>query len=172
METYSGTASRSDQRLVDAVTSMHTDWVSFSFDVSKAFAKGMTFEEIAEETGAPQRKVEFQLTGEDLEILRTIPEFADYDPQAEVLAMDKPIYGLKDAPRAWRRKLDRVLRAWKPGAGYGPLVPLKAAPELYVAHKIHKNGDISKGPNVIERAIMSDTLQSEMPDNERAQTDN
>ena len=72
LETYSGTASRSDQRLVDAVTSMHTDWVSFSFDVSKAFAKGMTFEEIAEETGAPQRKVEFQLTGEDLEILRTI----------------------------------------------------------------------------------------------------
>ena len=178
LETYAGTASRSDQRLVDAITTMDSDWVCFSIDVSKAFAKGMTFSEIANETGEPQRKVEFQLSGEDLEILKTLEGFKDYDPSREVLAMEKPIYGLKDAPRAWRRKLDRILQSWDAGGACGPLKPLKAAPEIYVAHKTAKQhvtrtlpsreAAVHQTPNAIEQAVLAEAIQSEQPLGDRA----
>lgn len=35
---------------------------------------------------------------------------ASYDENKEVLKMRKPVYGLKDAPRAWKTRLDAVLR--------------------------------------------------------------
>ena len=125
LETYAGTASRSDQRLVDSICALNPEWQCFSLDVSKAFAKGMTFAELSELTGTPQRHVEFQLAGEDLEILRSLPGFETYNETREVLAMEKPIYGLKDAPRAWRRKLDKALRSWKYSDEYTTLQPLK-----------------------------------------------
>ena len=135
--TYSGTASRQDQRLVDSISVLDPEWEVFSMDVGKAFAKGMTFAELSEMTGKPMRNVEFHLSGEDLEILRSIPGFEDYNPNLEVLEMIKPIYGLKDAPRAWRIKLDRVLRSWQLKGSSG-LKPLKAAPEIYVAHSMEE----------------------------------
>ena len=121
LETFAGTASRSDQRVVDSVSALEPDWVSFSIDVSQAFAKGMSFDELAEEKGEPARQVEFQLAGADLDILRKIPGFSDYDPAHEVLEMTKPTYGPKDAPRAWRRKLHKVLTSWKPPGRLGRL---------------------------------------------------
>ena len=68
LETYSGTASMQDQRLVDSVSVLDPEFEIFSMDVGKAFAKGMTFAELSELTGQPMRHVEFQLIGEDLEI--------------------------------------------------------------------------------------------------------
>ena len=38
-----------------------------------------------------------------------MPEFKDFDPATETLSMVKPIYGLKDAPRAWQQKLNSIL---------------------------------------------------------------
>ena len=73
--------------------------------ISAAFAKGMTFEELSQLTGEPLREVQFELDAEDVAIVRSIPGFKDFDPVSEVLAMTKAIYGLKDAPRAWRKKL-------------------------------------------------------------------
>ncbi len=46
------------------------------------------------------------------ELLRKIKGFEDFHPARETLEMIKPIYGLKDAPRAWRRKLHQVLTDW------------------------------------------------------------
>ena len=43
LETYAGTASRAGQRMVNSACAQHDDFVLFSFDVSAAFAKGMTF---------------------------------------------------------------------------------------------------------------------------------
>ena len=43
-------------------------------------------------------------------------------------------YGLKDAPRAWGRKLDLVLRSWEPPVSSARLKPLMAAPDVYMAH--------------------------------------
>ena len=47
----------------------------------------------------------------DITILRKIKGFENYNPNTNTLNMKKPIYGLKDAPRAWRKKLHQVLQA-------------------------------------------------------------
>ena len=58
------------------------------------------------------RKVEFDVPNVDIECLRQLLVFKDFDPVKEALTMLKPIYGLKDAPRAWRNKLHQVLVQW------------------------------------------------------------
>ena len=108
-ETYAGTASSAGQRAVNSVAAHHDDWVMFSYDVFKRFAKGMTFKDIAELTGAPLRAVEFDLAPEDVALLRLTPGFEDFDPKRETISMVKPIYGVNDAPRAWRKRLHQVL---------------------------------------------------------------
>ena len=109
LDTFAGTASRWAQRLVNSVAATEKDFVLFSLDVSKAFAKGMTFKELFELTGQPLREVQFVLQPKDIAHLRKIPGFENFDGNKEVLTMVKPIYGLKDAPRAWRKKLHAVL---------------------------------------------------------------
>ena len=44
------------------------------------------------------RDVEFDVPRADFECLRQLPEFKDYDPNAETFAMLTPIYALKGAP--------------------------------------------------------------------------
>ena len=61
-------------------------------------------------------------------MLRTIEGYESFNPQNEVLDAVKPIYGLKDAPRAWRKRLHQVLCSFK----YCQLV---GEPELYVQHE-------------------------------------
>ena len=70
LNTYAGTASRWGQRIVNAVTAQEEEWVLFSFDVSLAFAKGLSFEELAELTGEPLRVVQFEVSHADAQILR------------------------------------------------------------------------------------------------------
>ena len=107
----------------------HDDFVLFSVDVSQAFAKGMTFKELsAPTTGLELREVQFDIPHNDLEILRQILAFKGYDPLQECLNMIKPVYGLKDAPRAWRKKLHQVLIAWM------SCRQLDAEPELHCVH--------------------------------------
>ena len=127
LETFAGTASRWGQRFVNSAACLVDDMVLFSFDVSAAFAKGMTFKELSELTGDPLRCVQFELAAEDVLLLRRIPGFENFDPHKEVLNMVKPIYGLKDAPRAWRKKLHKIL------VEFG-LTQMFADGQLYVSH--------------------------------------
>ena len=46
-DTYAGTISRSGQRVVNVVAAENSEFTLVSFDVSRAFAKGMTFEELS-----------------------------------------------------------------------------------------------------------------------------
>ena len=135
LETFAGTASRVGQRLVNSIGAQYDDFVLFSFDVSQAFAKGMPFEELSKITGEPLRAVEFDLRGEDVDFLRLIPGFEDFNPSLETLEMIKPIYGLKDAPRAWRKRLHQAMTK-------GRLKQLHAEPEIYTRHtyKALENG--------------------------------
>ena len=87
LEKYAGTTLRSGQRLVNVVVAL------FSLDVPQAFAKGMTFKGIAALTGTALREVQFDIPRADLDMI-------------------KPIYGFKDAPRAWRKKMHQVFAAW------------------------------------------------------------
>ena len=128
LETFAGTASRAGQRAVNSIAAQDPDMILFSFDVSQAFAKGLTFEELAQLTGTPLRQVEFDLQAGDVELLRKLPGFEDFDPKTETLRMLKPIYGLKDAPRAWRKRLHQCL------VDFG-LVQTLAEAELYVSHE-------------------------------------
>ena len=61
------------------------------------------------------------------ELLKKIPGFEEYNPMLEVLAMIKSNYGLKDAPRAWRKKLHEVLTAWG-------TYPSLSDPQVYMSH--------------------------------------
>ena len=109
LETFAGTATRWSQRVINSVAATEDNHTLFSLDVSKAFAKGMTFEELSRLSGQPLRTVQFELAAADIPLLKRIPGFEDFDPNREVLTMFKPIYGLKDAPRAWSKKLHEVL---------------------------------------------------------------
>ena len=66
--------------------------------------------------------------------------------------MLKPIYGLKDAPRAWRTKLHQVLIQWL------SCRQLYSGPELYC---VHRDDDV-KGGNVHERAQQHNEKQREI----------
>ena len=127
IDMLAGTASRKGQCVVNSMVARNEDCVLFSSDVSQAFAKGMTFEEYARVTGTQLRAVEFEVTAEDAELIRKLPGFETFNHFTEVLMMLKAIYGLKDAPRAWRLRLHEVLSEWN-------LVQLSAEPEIYVNH--------------------------------------
>ena len=76
-----GTATRCGQRLVNSVVAQHSDWIRFSIDVSKAIAKGMTSEELAQLTGEPLRHVEVDLAPEDIVLLKQLPGYETFDPR-------------------------------------------------------------------------------------------
>ncbi|CAK0808244.1 unnamed protein product, partial [Prorocentrum cordatum] len=124
---FAGTATRWGQRVVNAITAQQDDWALFSFDVSAAFAKGLTFQELSELTGEPLRVVQFELHPDDIKLLRETPGYEDFNPSTEVIQMVKAVYGLKDAPRAWRKKLHLILESFG-------LEALYADPQLYVLH--------------------------------------
>ncbi len=69
---------------------------------------GMTFQELLEAL-IPVRTVQFKLAPADVTMLRIFPGFEEFDPKTEVLDMLQAIYGMKDAPRAWKKKLHLVL---------------------------------------------------------------
>ena len=51
LDTFSGTAKRTNQRLLASEVAGQTDWVIASLDVDKAFLKCLTYKELAEATG-------------------------------------------------------------------------------------------------------------------------
>ena len=111
--TYSGTAAKWSQRLINAHAAQFEHQL-FSMDISAAFLKGMTYEKIAEITGEPLRSVQFDFPRQDAWILQQLPGMKDFDYHTEVLDLVKALWGLKDAPRAFGLKLAETLR----GNGY------------------------------------------------------
>ena len=109
VKTYSGTATKWAQRAINAHAAQ-TGYTLFSMDISAAFLKGLTFEEIAKETGDPLRKVQFDFPQKDAWLLRKLPGMEDYDNTVEILDLIKAMWGLKDAPRAFGMRLCRTLR--------------------------------------------------------------
>lgn len=99
-DTYAGATLRSGQRLVNVVAAENTDLVLSSFDVSRASVKGMVFEEFSALTGTDIREAQFDAPTSDLGCFRQIRGVDDFNPGVETLGVLKPIYGLKDAPRA------------------------------------------------------------------------
>ena len=83
-------------------------WPLCALDVKKAFLQGVSYEELAAETGEVQREVNFELPASTAAVLQQVPGYEDFDHRLEVLHCDKPGTGLRDAPRAFSRKLRKV----------------------------------------------------------------
>ena len=91
--------------VVNVVVAEDQGLILFSFDVSQAFAKGLSFKELSKLTGTGCRAVKFDVPKQDLGCLKQINGFETFNPLIAILAVIKPMYGFKDAPRAWRKKL-------------------------------------------------------------------
>ena len=131
LETYAGTARRASQRLVASETACHPEWISATIDVEKAFLQGLSYQELAEATGEPERNVSFTLPKgqfDSAKEIRKLPGFEQYDPRIHCLKCTRPGTGTKDAPRAFSLKLGKVT------AGVG-LKPVTFDPELEVRHE-------------------------------------
>ena len=85
-------------------TAVQNQWPMASLDVSEAFLKGLTCDEIQERRGGPKRRVSLilprvkqgELSG--VELLRTIKGYEDFNEATEVLEMLQGGFGLIDAP--------------------------------------------------------------------------
>ena len=116
LDRFSGTSTRWGQRAVVA-TAVQRQWPMASLDVSEAFLKGFTFEEIQERRGGPKRRVSLILprvkAGEPsgVAILRTIKGYEDFNEMTEVLEMLKGGFGLIDAPNLFTSRVDEILVA-------------------------------------------------------------
>ena len=72
--------------------------------------RGMSFEEIAKETGQPLREVCMDLPADVYTLLHEYPKFKGCDKLIHFLRLLKGAYGLKDAPKLWRRRLEKALK--------------------------------------------------------------
>ena len=128
---FAGTTSRWGQRAVLIIATQY-NWPLVSADVSEAFLRGLSFEELASEDGSkPLREVQLLLPPGAAELLRSLDGMSDFDERSECLRMLKPGFGLKDAPRLWNLALQRVLRL----IGLGST---KADRQLFVKHDSNK----------------------------------
>eukprot|EP00975_Prorocentrum_lima_P043677 9163458-Prorocentrum_lima.AAC.1 len=84
IKTYSGAAAKWAQHAVNAYAAQK-NYTLFSMDISAAFLKGMTFQEIASETGENLRSVKFNFPPADFWTLRKLPGMEDYDNSVEIL---------------------------------------------------------------------------------------
>ena len=116
VDRYSGTSSRWGQRAVVA-TAVQMNWELASLDISQAFLKGLTFDEIQEIRGGPKREVSMQLPRgkpglepSGASVLRNLKGFEDFNDALEVLEMIKGGFGLVDAPNLFTTRVDHVLK--------------------------------------------------------------
>ena len=106
---YASTASRWSQRLVVRIAVQH-GWQLWVSDISTAFLRGMTFQELSELTQSEIRDVAFTPPKGWEKYFTELPGMSQYNFSTEALKLLKAVYGLRDAPRAWRIRLDRELR--------------------------------------------------------------
>ena len=128
LQTYAGTTTRWGQRVVTAIAAQK-GWPIVIADVGCAFLRGLTFKELSELQGTPIRVVCMELPADSVALLRTIPGFETFSLAVEVLELDKPGFGLKDAPHAWGVRFDKHMHD-KQG-----LRPTHADSKLYLGHE-------------------------------------
>jgi hypothetical protein len=132
LSTFAGTTTRWGQRLVNQIAAQRK-WRLFSADISQAFLRGLTFEQVAAMDGEVKRRVQFTMPPGSIPVLRQLEGYEDFNPLVEVLLLLRCGFGLKDAPRLWQIMLKKVLER----TGGKPLI---SDPQLYVYHD--KNGEL------------------------------
>ena len=77
LDTFSGTAKRTSQRILASEAACHPEFITASLDIDKAFLKGFTYKELAEATGEKERVVCFRLPPGRATFLRQFPGSED-----------------------------------------------------------------------------------------------
>ena len=116
LDRYSGTSTRWGQRAVVA-TAVQSKWPLASLDISQAFLKGLTFDEVQKVKGGPKRVVSMCLprARRDIEpsgsaLIRQLKGYEDFNDSLEVLEMLKGGFGLVDAPNLFTCRVDQVFK--------------------------------------------------------------
>ena len=116
VDRYSGTSSRWGQRAVVA-TAIQSGWPLASLDISMAFLKGLSFDEIQSIRGGPKRTVCMQLPRGRLglepsgvSLLRSVKGYENFNDALEVLEMVKGGFGLVDAPNLFTTRVDNIFK--------------------------------------------------------------
>ena len=117
MSAFGGTASRAAQRLLTSEAVLR-GWGVVSADVPKAFSQGISYADLAAQTGEPLREFSFPVPPAMAADLRKIPGLETFDERKEVLRCTKPGTGLRDALKCFSLKLRRVT---VDEAGFTPL---------------------------------------------------
>ena len=140
LDRYSGTSTRWGQRAVVA-TAAQSGWPMASMDISQAFLKGLTFDEVQKIKGGPKRVVSMSLprARRDIEpsgsaLIRQLDGFKDFNDATEVLEMLKGGFGLIDAPNLFTSRVHQVFIA-------EGIQPTTADEKIYVYHD--KDGKLS-----------------------------
>ena len=112
LQTFFGTASHLGHKLVllEVCVRQGQHWEMWTVDIRKALFKGISYSELATETGEPLRVVNFELDPESVEVLRKFHDYEDFDPTTEVLSNIRPGTGNVDAPRCFGMKLDQAFK--------------------------------------------------------------
>ena len=101
VDNYAATTSRWGQRLI-IILSVQFGWPLISLDVSEAFLRGITFQELHEaDPTQPYDKCKLKIPPGSGILFRSLTGMEDFCEETEVLEMRKPGFGLKDAPRLW-----------------------------------------------------------------------
>ena len=126
--TFSATAQRISQKILASEAACHPEWSFVAVDISKAFLQGLTFQEMHEITGEPEKNIAFTVPKGTAHLLRRIPGYENFNEREEALRCLKPGTGCRDAPRAFNLRLTRLMKE------YG-LVPTMHDPQLMMLHK-------------------------------------
>ena len=106
---YASTATRWGQRLICSIA-VQRGWRLVMSDVSTAFLRSATYIEQAKQSGEPLRQVCITPPAGSDQYIREVPTCSRYSALLHVLHLLKPLYGLKDAPKAWKTALEKALR--------------------------------------------------------------
>ncbi|CAK0821250.1 unnamed protein product, partial [Prorocentrum cordatum] len=98
LATFAGATTRWGQRLVDQMTAQRK-WRLFSADISQAFLRGLTFEQVAAVDGEVKRRAQVAMPPGSIPVLRQLEGYEGYSPVTEVLLLLRCGFGLKHAPR-------------------------------------------------------------------------
>eukprot|EP00959_Pyramimonas_sp_CCMP1952_P143646 3007478-Pyramimonas_sp.AAC.1 len=107
VETFSGSARRSSQRLLATAAARNKQWIIAPLDINMAFPKGLT-----EATGEEERGACFTLPPGSASVLRSLRGSERHDESKHCLQRLEPGTGTEDAPRAFSLQLRKTTRGF------------------------------------------------------------
>lgn len=107
INTFSSTAKRSIQCPRTSKTVCPSEWILVTKDMDRPFSKGLTYKELAVASGEKRHDCSNQ-PSDIADTLQKVPGSTDSDKSQHTVPSKRPLYGTKDAPRAFSMKLKQI----------------------------------------------------------------